>query len=322
MAVVWEGAFFCSCWERNLRVQSDLTKTLLRLMFAGPEAGGPASMSPPLMQTLLQVLCEVPDAASMAKVLALGIDVGKMPAEVQFFLLATSVQLESMEAVRLLLDHSADPFAESGLVFLVTVRCPWSTAYLPMLLARGPAPKRLTLVAFAEACRRGDMPSVTLLLPTDAESIREHIWIAVQHGFLDALPLLVKQPVSTRANLNTGLDEAVRFGKLQAAELLLKLGAEPYNADGNSLLLLLRVDAPAAAGVRLGMARLLLQHGSRVTNHALDMAKKAGMHDVLEFLQEQEGAVGVVNEVRPLIDICWHDGMVGVVPCVMIPCLC
>ena len=134
------------------------------------------------------------------------------------------------------------------------------------------------------------MPSVTLLLPTDAESIRKHIWFAAEHSFLDALQLLVKQPVSTRANLNNGLLAAVCCCQLQAAEWLLKQGAEPYTAAFDSLLGVLYADTPAyaAAGAQLGMARLLLQHGAHVTNRALDKAEEAGLHDILELLQEQE----------------------------------
>ena len=232
-------------------------------------------MSPPLMQTLLQDLSEVPDVASMAKVLALGVNVGKMPAKVQTSLLMQSVHCKLMEAVRLLLDHGADPFAEDAVVFLAAVMYPWSAAYLPALLARGPAPTMSTSAAFFEPCRQGDMPSVTLLLPTDAESVRQHIAIVARDGFQDALQLLVKQPVCTRTQLTVGLGVAVRWGRLQAAELLLKQGAEPYSAACDSLQMVLNADTPAyaAAGARLGMVRLLLQHGALVTSRALSCFK-------------------------------------------------
>ena len=275
---------------RKASVQSDLTKTLLRLMFAGPEAGGPASLSPQLMQSLLLDLCRVPDAVSLAKVLALGIDVGKMPAHVQSYLLRKSLQHETTEAVHLLLDHGADPYVygRDGGVLLDAVMSPRAAAFLPMLLARGPAPYLSTSRAFAEACRRVDMSSVNLLLPIDVKTNKDRIGLAARGGFQDVLQLLVKQPYTVQKDVDFGLAWAVHSGQFQAAEWLLQQGALP-DRDG-SITVAIGSDAAlyAADGARLAMVRLLLRHGAHVTNAVMEMAEASGMQNVIELLRGQE----------------------------------
>jgi len=176
-----------------------------------------------------------------------------------------------------------------------------------------------------EADREGGISDVLELMlrkgmPSDCGSLNETAVYLVTEGHLEVVDLLKKHDFSVDPNYSeNGLSQlsiiaAVFHDRLQAAELLLQIGADAnYKSPGGLSVLSL---ATRSGGERL--ARLLLKAGANVMDRnstnvlAYDLAVIYGHDELIDLLIEH------MNQVVPAVDRQADDGTTALMRAAMV----
>ena len=151
-----------------------------------------------------------------------------------FTVLDYAVQFRRADAVRLLLDHGADPRANGAACLRLAAGSASQSAVLPLLLQGCDFPAEAIDAALSRACAQNNVLACTSLLPLSSRgteyNIMDAVCAAVDHGSLDALTFLAaykgdKVGRTSPQHMAFGLCLAARIGHVASAAFLLKEGA-------------------------------------------------------------------------------------------------
>ena len=186
------------------------------------------------------------------------------------------MHIKRAEAVRLLLEHTADPRANGALCLWLASKSLEHSAVLPLLLLGRQFPPEAIDNALSHACAQSNVLACSTLLPLSSRAmewnIMDGVRAAVDHGTLDILNLLAaykknKEDGTAPQHMAYGLGLAARIAHVPSASFLLKEGALLYS----SLIPSFQVDwfppllARSTSTQRLEMVELLRQYGARLS---------------------------------------------------------
>ena len=151
-------------------------------------------------------------------------------------LLDHAVHFKRAEAVRLLLEQTADPRANGALCLWLASKSLEHSAVLPLLLLGRQFPPEAIDNALSHACAQSNVLACSTLLPLSSRAmewnIMDGVRAAVDHGTLDILTLLAayknnKEDGTAPQHMAYGLGLAARIAHVPSASFLLWVPPPP-----------------------------------------------------------------------------------------------